>query len=479
MTRVAVVGSGISGLTAAFRLRRALGPAATIDLYESTDRIGGVLRTELLSGRPHDVGAEAFIVRRPEAVALIDELGLADRVVSPTARRPALWSAGGLHPLPTPTLMGIPATADAMRGLADPADMALIDEECHREWQWQPGADVAIGDLVTERFGRSVLTRSVDPLLGGVYSSRADDIGLREALPALASQLDAGAASLSAAVGTLLANPTKSGPVFGALIGGYQTLIQALLEAAAPAVRLGTAVTAVQSTVSAQHRDSSETGWTLVDTDGGAREYDGVVLAVPAWVAGGLLDAVAPDAAVSLRAVQGASSVVVSLAFTPGTELPEHSGVLVAADAQVSTSRSGLHAKAFTFSSQKWSHLPEAGRAVLVRASFGRFGAEVAGPDVDGGVDARLVDEALSDLTTVCAAADIRAPGSALIASHVQHWPAAIPVYRPGHVAAMPAQHQLPRGMALAGSAYAGVGVPACIGQAGRAVQKVLGDLEP
>lgn len=93
--RIAIVGGGISGLTAAYRLRRALGSDAHIDLFEATARLGGVLHTATVGDRPVDVGAEAFIVRRPEALELVTELGLADRVVSPTPRRPAVWSGSG------------------------------------------------------------------------------------------------------------------------------------------------------------------------------------------------------------------------------------------------------------------------------------------------------------------------------------------------------------------------------------------------
>ena len=80
---VAVVGGGISGLAAAHRLRTLLGPAARITVLERSERLGGVLRTVDLAGVPYDVGAEAFLVRRPEMVALAAELGLP--TVHPTA----------------------------------------------------------------------------------------------------------------------------------------------------------------------------------------------------------------------------------------------------------------------------------------------------------------------------------------------------------------------------------------------------------
>lgn len=461
--RIAVVGAGVSGLTAAYRLRRRLGGGALIDVYETAGRSGGVLHTADVGGRPVDVGAEAFIVRRPEALGLIDELGLAGRVVAPTARRPAVWAGGTLHDLPRPALMGIPASAEAVRGIADPDDLARIAAEAQRPWRWRPGADPSVGDLVADRFGPSVLARSVDPMLGGVYASRAADIGVREALPALARRLDDGAPGLRAAVTALLdASAAAPGPVFGALVGGYRVLIDTLTEAAAVRPRLDTAVTAVRP-------DGAR--WSVTAAGGGAESYDGVVLAVPGWVAGDLLGDGYPDLTGPLRRIRQAPSVIVSIALTPGTALPEHSGVLVAGGEE-------LHAKAFTFSSQKWAHLADPGGPVSVRASFGRYGAPVPDETQEPGVHDRLRADALADLDRVCEAAGIPAPSPTVLDAVVQPWQQGLPVYSPGHLDRVAAVDRArPAGLVLAGSAYAGVGVPACIGRAGRAAADLLADL--
>ncbi|AFR48818.1 FAD-dependent oxidoreductase [Gordonia sp. KTR9] len=467
--RIAIVGGGISGLTAAYRLRRALGSDAHIDLFEATARLGGVLHTATVGDRPVDVGAEAFIVRRPEALELVTELGLADRVVSPTPRRPAVWSGERLHPLPSPALMGIPAGPAVVDGLADPADIERMTGEPERPMSWGTGADASVGQLVAERFGPSVVARSVDPMLGGVYSSLAGDIGVREALPALAARLDAGAPSLTAAVGALIAaGAGASGPVFGALVGGYAILLDALRTAAGVDPDTSSPVTELVP---------SGDGWEL-DVDGAAdrRPYDGVILAVPAWRAGDLLHRSVPDLSVPLRTVRRASSVVVSIAFAPGTALPEHSGVLVGTG-------EGLRAKAFTFSSQKWAHLsgPDtsgADRPVSVRASFGRFGAPVPDEATEPGVDDRLRRAALEDLDEVCRAAGVAPVSSRVVDVYVQRWDDGLPVYAPGHLAAMArVLAARPPRLALAGSSYAGVGVPACIGRAGRAAAELLDDL--
>ncbi|GAA3716015.1 FAD-dependent oxidoreductase [Gordonia hankookensis] len=461
MTRVAVVGGGISGLTAAYRLRRALGHDAQIDLFQAGERLGGDLRTLEVGGQPVDVGAEAFIVRRPEALALITELGLSDRVVSPTPRRPAVWARGRLHPMPTPALMGIPVDAESVAGLVDSDDLDRIRAEPGRPLDWHPDSAPTVGELVEDRFGPSVVARSVDPMLGGVYSSLAGDIGVRESIPALAARLDAGAPSLSAAVADLTSTATGSGPVFGTLVGGYSVLLDTLADAAGIEPQFCSFVTGVTP---------RSDGWTL-DLGDRVADYDGVVLAIPAWLAGHILRRSLPDLAAPLIAVQRASSVVVSIALAPGTPLPDHSGVLVATG-------DSLRAKAFTFSSQKWPHLSGDDRPVSVRASFGRFGAPVPDDCIEEGVDTRIRDEAMEDLDDVCRAAAVPPPSARVTDVFVQRWTNGLPVYRPGHLAAMAdVLRSRPARLAFAGSAYAGVGVPACIGQAGRAVTDLLADL--
>ena len=139
-----------------------------------------------------------------------------------------------------------------------------------------------------------------------------------------------------------------------------------------------------------------------------------------------------------------------------------------------------LRAKAFTFSSRKWPHLAGDDEPVSVRASFGRHGAPVPDEDDEPGVGERLVADALADLDAVCAAAGVNAVSARVVDSYVQRWPGGLPVYGPGHLAAMARvdAHRPPR-LALAGSAYAGVGVPACIGRAGRAAAAAVADLTP
>ncbi|HWS92051.1 MAG TPA: FAD-dependent oxidoreductase, partial [Mycobacterium sp.] len=266
-----VVGGGISGLTAAYRLRAAVGDDATITLFDPADRLGGILRTELVGGRPMDVGAEAFVLRRPEMPALLAELDLSGRQLGTTGARPLIYSQQELHPLPAGTVVGIPSSASSVAGLVDEATVALIDAEPTRALDWRPGGDPAVAELVGDRFGVQTVTRSVDPLLCGVYAGSAATIGLRAAAPSVAAALDRGAASLTGAVRQGL-SPATGAPVFGALDGCYQVLIDELVQRSGLCwIRAGV-----------QRLDAAKPGWDLLDDAGARWHADAVILAVPA-----------------------------------------------------------------------------------------------------------------------------------------------------------------------------------------------------
>lgn len=437
-----VVGGGISGLVAAYRIRGLAGPQATIRVFDPADRLGGVLRTETLAGQVMDIGAEAFIVRRPEVPALLAELGLADRIVSPTGVRTTIYSQGRLHPLPVGTVNGIPGSAAALAGLVDAATVAKIAAEPDLPLHWQPGSDPAVGDLVADRFGEQVVTRSLDPMLSGVYAGSARTIGIRAAVPTIAAALDAGAASLTDAVRRALPTAT-AGPVFGAIEGGYQVLLDELIARAG--------IEWVQAGVTRIVAEGG--GWAL--SDGSSQWYaDAVVVAVAAPKLPALLGRIAPRSAAAAARVPIASAAVLALALPAGTPFPPQSGVLVATGED-------LHCKAITLSTRKWGGT---GQAELLRLSFGRFGDTLARDVSDEG----LLAWAVEDLDTVFG---IQAEP---IGMRVHRWIDALPQYGPGHgELAAELRAELPDTLAIAGNYLDGVGVPACVTAAGAAAARV------
>ena len=439
-----VVGGGISGLVAAYRLRTVAGPDASITLFDPADRLGGVLRTERIAGQPIDVGAEAFVARRPEVPALLAELGLAGRQIGTTGVRPLIYSRGRLHRMPEGTLGGIPAQAASLVGLVDDATIAWMIDERTRPFGWRRGTDPSVGALVGDRFGEQVVTYSVDPLLAGVYAGSAANIGLRSAAPALAAALDRGAPNLTDAVRAALP-PPATGSVFGAVEGGYAVLLDELVRRA----RFRWTQVAVQRV------DRAERGWRLVDDEGTGWHADAVVLAVPAPRLPRLIENVAPASAAAARRIATASVAVVALALPGGTPLPEQSGVLVAHGEQVS-------AKAVTLSSHKWGRR---GNVELVRLSFGRFGDSAETSAARNAGDDDLLSWATRDLATL-----FGVPVEP-VDCRVHRWIDAMPQYGPGHgdlVAQL--RGGLPPALAVAGGYLDGIGVPACVASAGRAV---------
>lgn len=434
-----VVGGGISGLVAAYRLRVAAGAGAAITLFDPADRLGGILRTERLGGQPVDVGAEAFVARRPEVPALLAELGLAGRQISTTGARPLIYSGQRLHPMPAHTLYGIPAEPSALSSLVDDATVAKMRAERSRPFAFPSGADPAVAELVGDRFGEQVVTRSVDPLLAGVYAGSAATIGLRSAAPALAAVLDDGAPNLTEAVWRALPPPGAGSP-FGAIAGGYAVLVDELVRQAKFSWQQ----------VGAERVEPAGPGWQVLDDEGGRWTADGVVLAVPAPRLAGLVDGIAPQSAAAARRIPVASAAVVALALPGGTPVPQNSGVLVAGGEP-------LNSKAMTLSSRKWG---QRGNVELVRLSFGRFGDDVAR---DTG-DEDLLAWAARDLAAVFGLAV--EPVDCL----VQRWIDAMPQYGPGHARLVSELRAgLPPMIAAAGGYLDGIGVPACVASATRA----------
>jgi oxygen-dependent protoporphyrinogen oxidase len=473
--RIVVVGAGISGLTAAYRLRTLLGPAAQIMLVEGSRRLGGALRTVELAGLPLDVGAEAFLMRRPEAVRLIEELGLDEQLVHPTAAVPTVRAGGRTVALPTRTLLGLPGTAADVAGLLSAKGTQRVAAEPTVPLCWEPGQDAAVGMLLRERAGDELVDRLVDPLLGGVYAGRADALGLRATLPAVATALDRGAGSLlAAAAGTLPPLHGVSGsharrvglsctdPVFGTLLGGLGGLVDALAAAAAVQPRLGLLARGLART---------SVGWRLELGGRGLEagrperlDVDAVILAVPAPALRRLLAGPLPLASAAAGRVEVASSAVVGLALplAAAQALPEASGVLVAASERLSV-------KAFTFSGRKWAHASST-EVLVIRASLGRHG-EARMLQCD---DAQLVDAVRADLAALTG---ITVPP---VATVVARWGGGLPQYAPGHldaVAALEREVAASAGLAVAGATLHGVGVPACIATADTAARRIAGYL--
>jgi protoporphyrinogen/coproporphyrinogen III oxidase len=461
---VVVVGGGIAGLAAAHALLDRSSGGVDVTVLEGSPAVGGKLCLTSVAGIPVDAGAESLLARRPEAVGLAQAVGLGDDVVHPAVTGASVWSRGSLRPLPTGQVMGIPVDLRALAasqvvslpGLARiPLDHVLARTPVR--------GDVAVGTYVAQRLGREVVDRLVEPLLGGVYAGHADELSLDATVPQLAGAVRV-ERSLLRAVSEVrgAAEPPAFSelPVFAGIRGG----VGRLPAAVADACRRGGAVVRVDAMVRELRRWPG--GWRLVL--GPARQPEellasAVVLAVPAANAARLLAGVSAEAATELSSIEYASVGLVTVAVP----LEEVAGRLTGTGF-LAPPVEGRTVKAATYSSHKWQWLAgTAGDLAVLRASVGRH-REV--------VDLQRDDDELAELAVADLSAALRTELHP-VGTTVTRWGGALPQYTVGHlervgrVRRAVAQHP---GLAVCGAAYDGVGVPACIGSARMAADRVL-----
>lgn len=453
---VVVVGGGIAGLTAAFRLSQA---GVDVTVVEP-DRLGGKLQTSLFAGRPVDETADAFLLRVPWALALCHDLELDGELISPVARSAQVFLDGVRHPLPEGHVLGVPTDLDALArtGLLSVDALARIAEDLDRPAApTDPGVtgpDVAIGPYLRGRLGDEVVDHLVDPLVGGINAGDTTALSLAAVVPQLDAAARSGDPSLirscrtqrERALAAAAAGPVDP-PIFAAPIGGMARLVDALL-AFVPGVelRVGRRVVGLERSGA-----GSAPALRVALDDGSVLDTDAVVVACPAHAAAPILADVAPDAAGLLADLDHSSISMVALAFDPGAIVsdPGISGCLVPRD-------QGTLVTAVSNATAKWAQLRDPERDdTILRVSAGRAGddRQLALDDDD------LVEQVLRDLDRILGVT------AAPTAVRVGRWGRSFPQYAPGHLDRVAAVEAGLAGgpIQLAGAALRGVGVPACI----------------
>ncbi|MDQ3476804.1 MAG: protoporphyrinogen oxidase [Actinomycetota bacterium] len=452
MRHLVVIGAGITGLAAAFEHHRRH-PGDQVTVLEAADRVGGKLHAIEFAGHRYDVGAEMVLAVVPEALDLIDAIGLTVDLVHPSTTSAAIVVNGRHHPIPTGTVLGVPASVEDLVGseLFSPVSLARIRAEPDAPGPAMTG-DESVGGFLRPRLGDELVDLLIEPLLGGVYAGRADALSIRATMPALAQALEREPSVLRAAAS--IRRDPGAGPVFATLRGSLAAFAEALVDRCGAQVRLRTTVRAVRRTPA---------GYLIECGPASAArsiEADAVLIAVPPRNAARLLGPLAPDAADALAEIPQASMAILALGWaSPQPSLPPGSGLLVP------PSTGGL-VKAVTISSNKWQHL--SGQGVLVRASVGRTGEERALQRSDADLLAAAGQEVR----------ELLGLQGAPTAGSVTRWGGGLPQYTVGHLdriaTVRAAVSQVPS-LAVAGAAFDGVGVPACIRSAYAAVE-ALGD---
>lgn len=500
---VLVAGGGISGLVAA----RDLSKDHKVIIVESSSHLGGKLCTGQFRGRAVELGPDSFLARRSTAVALCEELGLGSDLIAPTASGASIYARNRLRKMPLDLALGVPTSLFALvRSRVLPAT-AIVRSACDLLLPSialsaippgtklnEPVGDPTVGQVIGGRLGRQVLDSLVGPLIAGIHAGDVDELSFSAAAPELAKAIT-GRSSIIKALRPIASaqrqqsrnraratseQPLDSGrprSVFVGLQSGFSSLIQALtndLLSMDATIQLNTSVRGV-TPLSTVRSGPDNSAWN-VELAGNAgitqtrsQTVDAIVLATPAWATGPVLQSAGDNAATLAeisaicQAIPYASVALVTFAW-PSQAIPELSGT-----GFLVPRKSGHIVTAVTNLSAKWPHMPIEGE-VWLRASVGHHNSDAA-TSLD---DEELISRTLNEVKQIIGIST--EPLDAM----VTRWPNAFPQYISGHLANMALLDRdtaLIGTLALTGSAYHGIGIPACIADGHRAASQVAAAL--
>ncbi len=444
--RVAIVGGGIAGVTAAWQFARMAAEGAAVEavVFEASERLGGIVETVRSGGFVIECGPDGWVTDKPWARELAEELGLAGEIIASNdaTRKTYVLQDGELVMMPDSMRMMLPK---GMVGLDSVDASPLFSAEAKAAFRAEvgraeelkasiPDGDESVASFVARHFGMEVLEKIGAPLLGGVFGGDVTMLSVRAVMGPFVK--------LEREFGSLVLGMERNGqreretPLFTSLKGGSGALVERMVEEI-PAgwVRMGSAVTRVTKT-------GDE--W-LVSTAGGTEEFDAVMMAAPVDVTRDLLRSTDARAA-ELMEIEATPAVVAAFAFTEPVDLPAGFGFLVPPGSKENRLLAG------TFVDQKYpSRVPEGGR--LVRAFFGGAAAD----QLLGAGDEEIAGLARVELERVLG----RLPASVMTV--VRRWPRALPQYGVGHLERMAelfARVEALGGIWLLGNGYRGVGLP-------------------
>jgi oxygen-dependent protoporphyrinogen oxidase len=466
--RITVVGGGIAGLAAAHRaleLAKEKRVALEVLLLEAGQRSGGTISTTRTDGFLLEGGPDGFITEKPWAIELCRRLNLTPRLISTRATHRTVYVVhrGRLEPLPegffllAPTRLWpvIRAPIFSWRGKARMALEPVIPRR-------RVDGDESLASFVRRRFGNEVLDRVAQPLAGGIYGADPNALSLAATFPRFV-RMEREAGSVVRAIRreqrsrSSLSKP-ESGARYSLFVtfqAGMQELADSLVSRMPEgAVRLGKKIVEIRF-------DQTSRKWAAITREGEDLECDGIVLATPAPVSGEIISRIAPKLSHELKAIPYASTATVNLGY-------RRSDISHPLDAFgfIAPAVEKRSIMACTFSSVKYEGRAPEGY-VLLRAFVGGMlqASELERPDED--MEA-VVRRDLADLLGVT--------GPPLFC-RIQRHPHSMPQYRVGHLELVESidglVSDLP-GLALAGSAYRGVGIPDCVHSGEEAAEKVL-----
>jgi len=460
--RIAVVGGGTAGLSAAYSLqkRKSAGTPIEFVVYEAGQHLGGVIRTERIDDCVIEAGPDSFLTEKPWAADLCRELGIGDQLISSNdaERKTYMLVNARLVPIPDGLMFMVPTKL--LPTFLSPMFSLGTKARIVREWLSPPkpkNAEMSVAGFVERHYGREMVDRVADPLLGGVYGGSADQLSVDAVLPRFV-QMETKYGSLGRAMVAARKNSSSAAPrpLFTSLKSGMQQMTNALMSRLPKEVfRSGVRVDAVKP----------ESGKWLVIHDGRTEEFDAVVIATPAHAAAVLVSAQA-ELATELTAIPYTSSMTVVLGYDEAVRaaLPPGFGFLV-------PRTEGRKILAATFVHNKFPHRAPENRAII-RCFIGGSVAEQMFEQSENEI-ANAVEGELKSILGL---------GAAPLFTRVYKWRKAMAQYTVGHSARVDRIKSLVAqtpGLALAGNAYSGIGVPDCVRTGQEAVDKLMVDLAP
>ena len=475
--RILILGAGIAGLSAAYRLRKAV-PDAQISLWEKANRVGGVIETVERDGMQFEQSADNFMTLVPTALDLCAELGLTDSLVrtNTSDRRTYVARRGKLHPLPDGFMMLAPTKLWPMvtTPLLSPFGKVRAGMELLLPRK-SDDADETIAAFARRRLGREVFERIVEPLLSGIYAGDAEKISLMATLPRF-RDLEEKHRSLIIAMtlGQKEAKKAKRAEESGARYSMFVTLREGLAhlpQRIAETLPKGTItlnraaskverIRGEQQHNEQQHEEQQREIWRVTDTTGQSECFDALVCALPSPVAGALFVESVPPAADFYDRMEQTSCAVVTFAFRHEQIKNDFRGM-----GFVVPTIEGGSLVAGSFSSHKYPHRAPEGIALIRIFTGGARAPEVAEMDPE-----TLKRKVFGEIQPL-----LKIDGEPQTVE-VARWRRGMPQYHLGHLerlAALDAALSQIPSLALCGNSFTGVGIPACIKSGSDAAEKI------